>query len=83
MAAGLVSDRQQHVLAVFYALDILTNARNESDLAPLHGLIRDTAPHLAAGTTASCHSTPSRVTAASTRLHIEHRAGRRHGISGR
>ncbi len=34
---------------VFYALDICTNDRNESDSAPLTKLIHDTAPALAAG----------------------------------
>lgn len=37
---------------VFYALDIRTNERNESDLAPLTRLIHDTAPRLAAQSTA-------------------------------
>jgi UDPglucose 6-dehydrogenase len=37
---------------VFYALDITTNDRNESDAGPLTALIHDTAPHLSAGTTA-------------------------------
>lgn len=36
---------------VFYALDIRTNERNESDTGPLTKLIHDTAPALAAGTT--------------------------------
>jgi len=37
---------------VFYALDIRTNEQNASDLAPLHALVHDTAPRLAAGATA-------------------------------
>src|SRR4051794_21054062 len=37
---------------VFYSLDVRTNERNESDLAPLTALIQATAPHLAAGATA-------------------------------
>lgn len=37
---------------VFYALDIKTDAHNQSDLAPLNALIASTAPALAAGTTA-------------------------------
>ena len=36
---------------VFYALDVRTNDKNESDLAPLTKLIHDTAPALAAGAT--------------------------------
>lgn len=36
---------------VFYALDIRTNDRNESDTAPLTKLIHDTAPVIAAGAT--------------------------------
>ncbi len=36
---------------VFYALDIRTNDRNESDTGPLTKLIHDTAPALAAGAT--------------------------------
>ncbi len=36
---------------VFYALDIRTNDRNESDTGPLTKLIHDTVPVLAAGTT--------------------------------
>lgn len=36
---------------VFYALDIRTNDRNESDPSPLTKLIHDTAPALAAGAT--------------------------------
>lgn len=36
---------------IFYALDIRTNDRNESDPGPLTKLIHDTAPALAAGTT--------------------------------
>lgn len=36
---------------VFYALDIRTNERNESDTSPLTKLIHDTAPALAAGAT--------------------------------
>ena len=37
---------------VFYALDIRTNDRNESDVGPLTALIHDTAPQLSSGTTA-------------------------------
>lgn len=37
---------------VFYSLDVTTDERNESDLGPLTALIRATAPHLSAGTTA-------------------------------
>ena len=36
---------------IFYALDIRTNDRNESDTGPLTKLIHDTAPALAAGAT--------------------------------
>ena len=36
---------------VFYALDIRTDERNQSDTGPLTKLIHDTAPFLAAGTT--------------------------------
>lgn len=36
---------------VFYALDVRTNERNESDTGPLTRLIHDTAPALAAGAT--------------------------------
>jgi UDPglucose 6-dehydrogenase len=36
---------------VFYALDIRTNEKNESDTGPLTRLIHETAPALAAGTT--------------------------------
>ena len=37
---------------VFYSLDVRTNERNESDLAPLTALIRATAPKLSPGTLA-------------------------------
>lgn len=37
---------------VFYSLDVRTNDRNESDLAPLTALIHATAPALSAGATA-------------------------------
>jgi UDPglucose 6-dehydrogenase len=37
---------------IFYSLDVRTNDRNESDLAPLTALIDATAPSLAAGATA-------------------------------
>jgi UDPglucose 6-dehydrogenase len=37
---------------VFYSLDVCTNERNESDTGPLTELIRATAPHLSASTTA-------------------------------
>jgi UDPglucose 6-dehydrogenase len=37
---------------VFYSLDVTTNKRDESDLGPLTALVRATAPHLSAGTTA-------------------------------
>jgi len=40
-----------HCDLVFYALDIRTNDRNESDTAPLTKLIHDSAPALAAGAT--------------------------------
>src|SRR5208282_4583117 len=36
---------------VFYALDVRTNERNESDLAPLTSLIEATAPSLSRGAT--------------------------------
>jgi UDPglucose 6-dehydrogenase len=37
---------------VFYSLDVVTNERNESNVAPLSALIRATAPKLSPGTTA-------------------------------
>lgn len=37
---------------VFYSLDVCTNESNKSDTGPLTELIRATAPHLSAGTTA-------------------------------